>query len=183
MLISELLDFFRGSRLTDIYVPGFIDDGGGSVMHKRLLQGGRQFHPMSDNLYLEAGDQLLRCRAPEQNSRMRVTRTSNIECSFEIDPDDTFGAVSVFRFVRQSAEHSALVLRVDVFLGEGCDAEHCVFAALGLSLSGDDYLFLDPLDFDGIRIGDDRSRDSWLSYWEDKYTMTSYAVSSNEVVD
>jgi hypothetical protein len=178
MLISELLGILEQSSLTDIYVPGFIDDGTGSATKKYLPQGGRQFHPMSDNVYLQFVDRLLRCRAPEQHSRMSVVPVEQIECGFEIDLDDTFGVTSVFRLARQSGGDSARVLRLDVFLGEGCDLEHCVFAALGLLLDGEDYLFLDPLDFDGIRIGSDRMREAWVSYWGDKCSVKSYSVGS-----
>jgi hypothetical protein len=182
MLISELLCVLESSPIADIYVPGFIDDGTGSTSHKYLPQGGCEFHFMADDMYLQMGSRLIHCHAPEQGSRMSVTLAEQIVCMFDIDPDDTFGVASVFRLSRRSGSDSARVLRLDVFLGDGCDAENCVFAALGVLLEGDDYLFFDPMDFDGIRIGDDRARDAWVTYWETKYSMSSYMLKTTEVV-
>jgi hypothetical protein len=176
LTISELLEILKRSPLTDIYVPGFIDDGGGDLAKSHLPEGGRQFHPMTDNVYLELGDRLLRIRAPEDRGRMRVEPAERIECSFELDPDDTFGVVSVLRSKLVSTRATGRVLRLDVFLGEACNLDRCIFASLGLMLDGDDYIFFDPLDYDGIRIGGARARDAWIAAVFDGYSMKWYSM-------
>jgi hypothetical protein len=173
MRFEQLLEVFREAPLTEIYVPGFVDDGGGSNIGKSLPHRGVVFHPMSDDVYLEFGERMVRCRTIDQYSRMIVVPATQFECSFDIDPDDTFGVIPLLRMALQSGRDSAKVLRFDAFIGEGFDAEQCVFAALGLALDSEDYIFLDPLDYNGIHIGAIRARDIWLSYWGARYFVSS----------
>jgi hypothetical protein len=92
MSISELLGILERSPLTEVYVPGFIDDGTGSRPEKYLPPGGRQFHPMTDDVYLEVGDRLrprrrpCRERSPSRDrSRSPMLRTRSRSFSSPMD--------------------------------------------------------------------------------------------------
>jgi len=172
------LKLLRAEHLTELFVPGFTDDGGGRISSDTLPNAAVVFHPMPDDVYLKFGRQLVHLRSIDQYSRMSATFAEKIECSFEIDPDDTFGVVPVFDYVLESARDSARVSRLDAFLGEGCDPDECMFVALGMACDSGDYLFFDPLDYEGIHIGSIRKRQSWESYWgrhpNFTYTVRSY---------
>ncbi len=175
--LDDLLSAFRTSPLSELYVTGYLDTG--SSIRAAILPHGesRQFHPIWDEVYLEVGTRLFRCRAIEQYSRLSVGPVSRMECSFPIDPDDTFGVMSFLRGTLQSGRESAGIDRVDLFIDQACTLEACVVAALGLSTIDDEYLFFDPLDPNGIHVGARESRDLWIAHVGDRYRLDSRTVS------
>lgn len=176
MTVADLLEALQKSPLTDLYIPGYIDDGVGSATGKYLPPDSRQFHPMTDDVYLEFGAHLVRCRSSAQHSKMTAESVDRIECAFAIDPDDTFGVTSVLRLTLQSGRDAANAVRLDVFANEGLTLDLCSFAALGLAMDNGDYIFLDPRDTNGIHLGAAPARDLWISHWGDRYSRKEFAV-------
>jgi hypothetical protein len=184
--MDDFLKILRKEHLTELYVPESLSlsDELGRAGRKALPHGTFVAYPLSVNVYLELGPQLVRLRSIEQYSRLSVAPVKDIECPFEIDPDDGydgFAVTSLLRFALQSGRDSVKVTKLDAFLEEGCDPSECMFVALGLACDSGDYIFFDPLgQIDGIHIGATRSRELWESYWGRNpnftYTVRSYDV-------
>jgi hypothetical protein len=183
MRTDELLNLLRDASLTDLYVPGFYDDGSGRIGREALPGGALVFHPLFDDVYLELGRLLVHLHSTGQHSRLSVTLAEKIECPFEIDPEeglDGFGVMPLLRLALQSGRDSVKVTKLDVFLEEGCDPEQCMFAALGMECDSGEYIFFDPLDFDGIHIGSTRTREPLESY-SGRHPNIAYTVRSYDV--
>ncbi len=173
MRVDELLDHLRSGPLHEIYVPGYLDDGDGRVS---LPTSARCFHPMADTVYLDFGGSLIRCAAFDRRSGgMRLERAPSIVCAFEVDPDDTFAVMPLLRFALQTGRDAAKARRLEVHASEA-DEDECVFAAMGVAFDGDDYVFLDPLDFEGIHVGGKRARDLWISRFGARYLARSFVI-------
>jgi hypothetical protein len=167
--VEQLLWVLGRSPIEEIYVTGYIDSGTGPCSSLLPFSTCRQFHPIWDDVYLCLGEQLLRLSTSDRDPRLRLLYASRIECSFEIDPDDTFGVMGMLRTVLQSGHDSARILEVELFVDSDCDPEHCIVAAAGLVTSESDYLFFDPLTFEGIHVGGRRSRDLWVDHFGSRY--------------
>lgn len=175
--IEHLKSIFEHQPLNGLFVTGYIDEGS-SLPHdaKPRCRFG-QFHALWDEVYLEVGETLLKFRAIDGYSKLRMERVERIECSFDIDPDDTFGVMSILRTLLPGGQESARVKQLDVYTDPNATHESGIVTTLGLLLDHDEYLFFDPQDaINGIHIGPVRSRELWLAWRGEQYTLHSYPI-------
>lgn len=177
MRLNEFLKLLGEAELTELFVPGFVDNDDDA-----LPPGGTMHNPMSDHLYLRFDKRLVHFSANIKQLGMMATFAEKIECSFENDADFGFGVTRMLKFVLQSGRYSARVTKIDAFLGKDSDLEHCIFAALGLMCDSGDYIFFNPLDIDGMHVGSTQARDMWLSHWGTHPNLT-FTMRSYDVID
>ena len=132
---------------------------------------------MWNEVYLEVGQTLLRVGVVDEPPGLKVEHAERLECSFDVDPDDTFGVMFMLRALLPSGRESARVEQLDVYFGEDDAPESEVVTALGLALDKGEYLFFDPLDLaNGLHVGAAKSREFWLVWVGERYRLKSYAV-------
>jgi len=163
--------------VTDIYVPGYLDRGSGAA--ERFLPEQQvswlQFHPVWDAVYLEVGTTLFLLETVDQYWNLWIERAERIECRFSIDPDDAFSVASFRRAVLHDGRDEFRASVVEIFTP--ADASTDRLMALGL-MDADSYLFFDPLDPNGLRVGSKRSRDMWVEYWRGKFLVREIDLQS-----
>lgn len=170
--LEQFADILTHSPLSDILVTGYID--GGSSIHDKIKprRAFGQFHALWDEVYLEVGDRLLRLKAADACTRLEVKQVDMIECSFDIDPDDTFGVTSVLRMLLPSGRESAQTRQIEGYVDPDQQTQGGIIVAVGLLLDQDDYLFFDPLDaINGIHVGSVQARESWLKWTQGRYPL------------
>ncbi|WP_438034114.1 hypothetical protein [Sorangium sp. So ce204] len=173
--VFDLKDIFTESNIEDIYVGGYIDSGSGVRDNIRPISDFSQFHPMWDICYLDTGKHLIACGTADNYSRISIQIVERIAHCFELDPDDTFGVMSVLRSLLPSGRDSARVLQIDSFLHEE-DKSGRAISSLGLALDKGEYLFFDPMNFDGMHVGGAQSRGMWERGFGGKYRLVVIPV-------
>lgn len=175
--IGDLKNIFEGQSLDGLFVTGYIDEGSSLPGSARPRCHFGQFHALWDEVYLEVGKSLLRFSAIDAYSKLRMEQVERIGCSLDIDPDDTFGVMSVLRILLPSGRESARVKQLDVYTNPNAPHEPGIVTALGLSMDDDEYLFFDPQDaINGIHIGSMQSRELWCAWRGGQYALDSHPV-------
>jgi hypothetical protein len=78
---------------------------------------------------------------------------------------------------QREGEERKAVKQLDVYTAPDAPHEPGIVTALGFSFEHDEYLFFDPQDaINGIHIGPERSRELWLAWRGEQYTLHSYPV-------
>jgi len=161
-MIDTILQPLRETPLTDIYVPGFIDDGYGIPLDLLGERKTRRFAPRWDEVYFEFEHALVKMSSVEQGGFLKMEIVDSFSLDFEIDDQDQH-ALSSFIWALLGTRSSVKVLALDVWSKRAADIPTAVVAAAGLSMENGRYLFLDPMTFDGIAPGGPPERDAWLS--------------------
>src|SRR5262249_40379115 len=141
--IKSLITAIQSNTITDIFIVGYIDYCGAT----------KQFHPMLENIYIELGQQLLRCSSIEQYDKLRMTLVEKITCDFEIDDDDEFCIISISQMYLLNSHVPNYITSLHVFVNGECHPQEGVFKCAGLGIGDHDYLFLDPTHIFGIHLG------------------------------
>jgi hypothetical protein len=175
---EHLKTLFEHQKLDDLLVTGFIDGGSSLSDIAKPLRHFGQFHALWDEVYLEVGQVLLRFTAIDAYSKLKMEQVERIECYFDIDPNDTFGVMSILRAVLPfGLGDSARVKQLDVYTAPDEPLIPGVVTALGLLIGQGDYLFFNPQDVvNGIHVGSERERDTWLDWVRHRYVLNSYPV-------
>lgn len=147
--ITDIIEVFRSKRLSNLLVPGFVDEFGAV----------KRFHPMLENVYFEFDDQLLRCSSIDQYWNLQLELVKEISCEFEIDEDDEFCISSISELVLKYPYGQNYVIGLRVFLSEESRLDEGIVKCAGFEIqcpeserTGDDSIFLDPQNPFGIQI-------------------------------
>ncbi|WNG22794.1 hypothetical protein F0U62_01200 [Cystobacter fuscus] len=176
--LEYLKTLFEHQSLDDLLVTGYIDGGSSLSDIAKPLRHFGQFHALWGKVYLEVGQVLLRFSAIDASSKLKMEQVERIECYFDIDPDDTFGVMSMLRTILPSGlGNSVRVKQLDVYTAPDEPLIPGVVTALGLLTGQGDFLFFNPQDVvHGIHVGSERERDIWLDWVRHRYVLNSYPL-------
>jgi len=170
---DTVLGALRQAQLNEIYVPGFIDVGESGPVRGAVCR----FRPQRHAVYLALDGHLVECGERESAAGMflQVRLVDEIDMHFPIDPDDQYAYAPVMWSVLEVERASPRINELEVFADDVCRIEDGMARAVGLSLELDEYLFFDPLTWEGIHIGGRLARERWASEFSARYPSHTYS--------
>lgn len=154
MTAADLESRLRGAGVSDVLLPGFVDD---EVQPHR-------FRALPQAIYFECDSSLLKFEAIATTGTMRLSLVDNVSTSVDLDDDLVPAIASLREQVLDDADGSNLLLELRLWnLAEDEDGLRC--AAAQLQLANGQQIFVDPTYHFGIRVGGARQRDIWSDTW------------------
>jgi hypothetical protein len=154
MTTADLESRLRGAGVSDVLLPGFIDDE---------VQP-HQFRALPQAIYFECNSSLLKFERIATTGTMHVSLVDNVSSSADLDDDMVPAIASLREQVLDDADGSNLLLEIRLWnLAEDEDGLRC--AAAQLKLANGQQIFVDPTYHFGIRVGRTRQRDIWSDTW------------------
>ncbi len=151
--LANLKQLFESVPLTDVKVPGFLVDGAvGKVFHHRLLDV---------YLHFENGT-VVRCSSIEQYDKLRFAVVDRVTFDFEIGEDHEYAVTSIAELCLKAPSEPRYIESMYLVTAPGISLENGVVKCAGLGIQKDDFLFLDPVNLYGIKIGKRLDYDAWL---------------------
>ena len=156
MTAADLESRLRGTGVSDVLLPGFIDDE--AQPHR--------FRALPQAIYFECNSSLLKFEAIATTGTMHVSLADNLSVSVDLDDDMVPAIASLREQVLDDPVGSNLLLEIRLWnLAEDENGLRC--AAAQLQLANGQQVFLDPSYYFGIRVGGTRQRDIWFDTWPD----------------
>jgi hypothetical protein len=162
------LEALQTRCLTDVYAEGCIDNGYGIPTQYLGGRRVRQFVARWSSVYLELEDALVRLSVDVPSAGVRIARVASFSFDDAVDEDDEFGVARLGSLLIDMNEQNVRVTALEAFLGTDVQSRSGVLRALGLvfphccSSPPERYLFIDPLNLDGIALGRREERDAWM---------------------
>lgn len=154
MTASDLESRLRGAGVSDVLLPGFIDD---EVQPHR-------FRALPQVIYFECDSLLLKFETIATTGTMRVSLVDNVSGSVDLDDDMVPAIASLRQQVLDDVDGSNLLRELRLWnLAEEEEGLRC--AAAQLQLVNGQQIFVDPTYHFGIRVGGARQRDIWCDTW------------------
>lgn len=155
MTLLEFRSRLLGSGLSDILLPGFIDQDETPV----------RFRSTPQIVYFECNSVYLKMEVISTTGSMRLSIDDKIEVPVQIEEEDMTAAVTSMReqYVDDSDGGNDLSAIRLWNVTEDDTGLRC--AAAQLDLVNGQQIFVDPTYHFGIRIGGSRQRDIWCENW------------------
>ena len=154
MMLVELQLKLNGAGISDILLPGFLDQD----------ENPARFRTLSQAVYFECNSLYLRMAAIATTGSMRISIENRIEIPDQIDEDMTAAVTSLREQCLDDADGRndlSLIRFWDIV----DDANGLRCAAAQLDLVNGQQIFVDPTYHFGIRIGGSLQRESWRENW------------------
>lgn len=154
MTAAELESRLRGAGVSDVLLPGFVDDE--APPHR--------FRALPQAIYFECDSSLLKFETIATTGTMRVLLVDTVSGSVDLDDDMVPAIASLREQLLDDADGSNLLLELRLWnLAEDEGDLRC--AAAQLRLANGQHIFVDPTYHFGIRVGGTRQRDIWFDTW------------------
>jgi hypothetical protein len=165
MTAADLESRLRGAGVSDVLLPGFIDEE--AQPHR--------FRALPQEIYFECDSSLLKFEAIATTGTLRVSLVDSVSGSVELDDDMVPAVASLREQVLDDSDGSNLLLELRLWnLAEDEDGLRC--AAAQLQLANGQQIFVDPTYHFGIRVGGALQRDIWSDTWPDAKGAREHVV-------
>jgi hypothetical protein len=165
MTIHELESKLREAGVSDILIPGFVDQETAPV----------QFRPLPQAIGFQCESSVLRFEVIATTGTMRVSIDNSLGMPVELE-DDMIAAVASLREQLLDDSDGSNPLRTIRFWNLVEDESGLRCAAAQLELANGQELFVDPTYHFGIRIGGTRQREIWRENWPDAKRASEHVI-------
>jgi hypothetical protein len=155
MTLPELRSKLIGSGLSDILLPGFIDQD----------ETPGRFRPIYQTVYFECGPVYLKMECVSTNGMLRISTADKIEMPVQMEEEELMAAVMSLREQCMDDADGSNGLSVIRLWDVREDETGLRCAAAQLELMNGQQIFVDPTYHFGMRIGGSRQRDIWFENW------------------
>ncbi len=167
--LTAILGMMRTVDLRDIYIEGYVDDGHGVNPTYLVRKGIRHFVSRWSAVYLDLEGTLVRLSVDEPSAGVKVASVTSFTMGQEVDEEDEPAITSLGALLMNMEGQGVRLTRFEAFLGTPEQTRAGIFRALGFafphphSAPPERYLFVDPLNLDGIAIGRREEREAWIT--------------------
>lgn len=153
-LLSKIKNIVNKCTIDGIYVKGFID----------IENNIGEFYSDMNYLYFEVGKNLLiEFKVIKQYSKLKVSLVNEITYEYEIDEGMIYAKTSLGKIILAD---TLMINDIDIikfYNIESADIEFIICDAVEFQLGTGQIIFIDPLFYDGIGIGEISQKEVWVN--------------------
>ena len=163
---NKFFNKIKQEKILDVYVCGLVD----------IENGIAEFIPMTDDIYFKFDTTIIRFESVEQYSKLKIQYVNQFTYKFE-DEDMYPANSSIGKIVLTNIMADMMVKSIEIYGAEQTDNELICHAASFLLNTGQE-IFIDPGFCDGIGVGGQHQKDTWLRNYPntDSYTVPKLTV-------
>ena|SRR5215208_6439421 len=147
---DELVTTLKGTALSDILIPGFLDQEETPV----------RFRALPDAVYLDCEGTLIELQTVRTTGTMRIALAEAVRAHPDLEEEMPPAVASLGQQLLNDTENSHPLTAIRLWNVRGSEAD-LTCEALQLDLANGQQVFIDPTYHFGIRIGGTEQREIW----------------------